>query len=387
MFGNAKELIKPTGTYKVGVRRYDFIDESRIQVFHFEKKDTPRKIPVIIYYPSDDIEINETTSYLSKECAKMISKNYFYLVPRNLHKVKTHLYKNVSISKKHETFPIVLYSHGYGGYMENNTMLLSNLASLGYVVVSIGHPYEAGVVQYKDKVTVEIHPEFRKMIKGTKESNYQMANILKRKCNTDDEILQLEKDYNSLIPQELNTHIGVWVEDTNFVADKMEQLNSGEISSVFKGQLNFDNGIGVIGHSYGGSTAGQACWKEKRYTCGINIDCGTFGEYGSKDIRTPFMTIGTNIINYIGKSTFIKNSKDSYMVTISDTAHLGYTDALFTSRLLNLFKSLGKRDKYDFNNIFTQYVKQFLDKYLKQIDSASLDSLHFKGVTFERNNI
>ncbi len=75
------------------------------------------------------------------------------------------------------------------------------------------------------------------------------------------------------------------------------------------------------------------------------------------------------------------------MVTISDTAHLGYTDALFTSRLLNLFKSLGKRDKYDFNNIFTQYVKQFLDKYLKQIDSASLDSLHFKGVTFERNNI
>ena len=74
MIGNAKELVKPTGTYRVGVKRYDFIDESRVQVFHFEKKDSPRKIPVIIYYPTDDVEINETAPYMSsKEFAQ--SKN------------------------------------------------------------------------------------------------------------------------------------------------------------------------------------------------------------------------------------------------------------------------------------------------------------------------
>ena len=341
---------------------------------------------VLISKASDDIESNDTVSYMSKEEAKIISRNYFHLVPRNLHKVKTHLRENVSMSKKYETYPIVLYSHGYGGYMENNTMLLSNVASLGYVVVSIGHPYEAGVVQYLDNTTVTIHPDHRKLIIGTKESNNEMRTILKRKCNIDDEILQLEKDYNSLIQPELNQHIEIWVDDTNFVANKMEQLNTGEISSIFEGRLNFDNGIGVIGHSYGGSTAGQACWMGNRYSCGINIDCGTFGEYGAQDIRTPFMTIGTSIINCIGRSTYLKNSEDSYMVTISDTAHLGYTDALFTSRLLNLVKGLGKRDKYDFNNIFTEYITKFLDKYLKRISSVSLDNLQYEGVTCERNN-
>jgi len=384
LFGNVKELPKPIGNYRVGVKRYDFIDQSRKQVFSFEDKNAVRKIPIILYYPSDSKENKTTEPYISIEEAKVLNKKYFRLTPKNLYKVKTHLYKDISISKKEEKYPVIIYSHGLGAYMQNNTILLSNLASLGYIVVSIGHPYEAGVLKYLNGSIVKLHTENRKLYIGTKEENKKIKELIKRTANSDEDYLEIEKEYNKLIAPELHSHVKIWEEDSRFILDKLYELDNGEIESIFKGKFNLENGAAIMGHSFGGSTAGQTCWKDKRFSCGINIDCDNYGEYAFKDINKPFMLIGQSLRERFAKSVFLNNSCDSYMMLIAKTAHLGYTDALFTSRLLNLFNLLGKRDKYEFNKIITTYIVNFLDKYHKNKKDIKLKNITFNGVKFLR---
>jgi hypothetical protein len=41
-----------------------------------------------------------------------------------------------------------MFSHGYGGVIMQNTVLMEELASHGYVVFSIAHPYEAVVTAF-----------------------------------------------------------------------------------------------------------------------------------------------------------------------------------------------------------------------------------------------
>jgi pimeloyl-ACP methyl ester carboxylesterase len=50
----------------------------------------------------------------------------------------TDAYQNVPISR-HGPFPLVLFSHGYGGYPEQSSFLTDHLASWGFVVVAPDH--------------------------------------------------------------------------------------------------------------------------------------------------------------------------------------------------------------------------------------------------------
>ena len=47
-------------------------------------------------------------------------------------------------------WPVVLFSPGFGVERELYAGLVEDLASHGYVVVSIDHPHDAGVVEFPD---------------------------------------------------------------------------------------------------------------------------------------------------------------------------------------------------------------------------------------------
>ena len=49
-----------------------------------------------------------------------------------------------------EKFPLIVYNHGYGGYVESNNNLCCQLAAQGFFVVSVGHAYEAGKLTLSD---------------------------------------------------------------------------------------------------------------------------------------------------------------------------------------------------------------------------------------------
>lgn len=384
MFGNLKELPKPIGKYTVGITQMDFIDKSRKKVFEFEEDNALREIPVTIYYPAESTEDKETAPYASPEEFEIISKNIFGLLSKKkASKVKTHCYENVSIAISEHKFPVIMYNHGYTSYTMQDTTLCSNLASSGYVVVSLGHPYESGGIKYLDGRVVYMHKDNLNNLKSMpKEYRDLFKKIIKTKETYSDEKAMATADVIYKHAQGLSNNVKIWVADSVFIADQLEALNDGEIESIFKDKLKLELGIGITGHSYGGTTAAQTCLNDDRFTCGINIDGGTYGDYLHKDIKKPFMVIGSTMMENISRTTFIYNTEDTYMALLSDTAHFGYSDVLFIARQLNLMNMIGKREKFEFHEIYTTYVMKFFEKYLLGNKEIELKDIKYNGVIF-----
>ena len=156
LLGNLKELPKPVGKYLVGITQLDFTDKSRKKVFPFEEDNTFREIPVTIFYPAESNEGRDSAPYSSPELLEVLSKITFGLVSKNVAKVKTNCYKDVPIASSKDKYPVIIFNHGYGGYTMQSTILCSDLASSGYIVVSVGHPHEASGVKYLDGKVIKM---------------------------------------------------------------------------------------------------------------------------------------------------------------------------------------------------------------------------------------
>lgn len=96
------------------------------------------------------------------------------------------------------------------------------------------------------------------------------------------------------------------------------------------------------------------------------------------------MLMGTHLIKNISRTTYIYNSKDTYIVTLDDTQHLGYSDGLFISRQINIINQIGKREKYEFREIVTNYHSYFFEKYLVGNQEINLEDLKYDGVEFRQ---
>lgn len=389
MFGNLKEIPKPIGKYNVGITQMDFIDLNRKEVFEFENGDH-RKIPVIIFYPIDNVQGKNTIKYSFPEAITALRKMTLGLVSSNVTNIKTHCYENVPISTNEKKYPIIFYNHAYASYIMQDTTLCSHLASVGFIVLSIGHPYESSAVKYLNGDIIKIHDDNYKNMKQPKSYNKYLKSIYNStKEYSDKEAVEIADFLYNKHNHGLNNNVKIWVEDTLFIADQLDKINEGNINSIFKNRLKLDIGFGITGHSYGGAVAAQTCLADKRFKCGINIDGGTYGEYLNEDLKKPFMVIGSNVMKLVSRTPFIYNSEDTYMVLINKTEHFGYTDALFILRQLNILNLLGKREKYEFQKIYTQYNIEFFNKYLLGKRDIDLSALKYEGVEFlqKRKNI
>jgi len=355
MFGNLKELPKPIGKYTVGVLKTDFLDKSRQKVFSFEKDDAFREIPVAIFYPSDGTERKETAPYASVEEIESLSKMTKGLVSKKTSQTKTCFYDEVPISTSEERFPVIMYSHGYGSYLMQDATLLTNLASLGYIVVSIGHPSKEDLKTEKKL--------YKKQKKCSDAKSMEMAVMMNEiVCSCDS--------------------VKIWESDSRFIADKLELLDKGIVNSILAGKLKLELGIGIMGHSFGGTTAAQVCLNDSRFSCGINLDGGTYGDYLYKDIKKPFMIVGGDWIENLARTTFIHNTEDTYMTIIKGAKHFAFADAVFIARQMNLLNLLGKRDKFEFHEIYTTYTIKFFEKYLLGNKNIELKDIKYNEVKF-----
>lgn len=132
---DAPELAK-RGTYGVGVRELDLIDKNRPDVLNLKDGKAPsydRPIKVEVWYPAiipaDKKEIEVYTQVLGRKGARP-------LIPFTF---KGRALRDATVNKSDSKYPLVILSHGYVGSRFLFTYLAENLASKGYVVVSIDH--------------------------------------------------------------------------------------------------------------------------------------------------------------------------------------------------------------------------------------------------------
>ncbi|MBN1264891.1 MAG: hypothetical protein JXA25_05310 [Anaerolineales bacterium] len=244
--------------------------------------------------------------------------------------------------------------------------MFEELASQGYVVFSIGHTYETIVSIYPDgEIAGEDYTYIFNLFDSNSEQeiqlykDFEIAGDLSEKRELIRRILTVDDAATNMLR--------VRTEDVVFVLDEIEKVNNG---GLFESRLDMDR-VGIMGWSFGGATAVDACIADKRFKAGINIDGWPYGEYfnSGKRLSQPVMVINAEsddeTDHIVGEMVFDRSENDSYRLTIENTSHTNFWDfPLFFDvyKYLDYWGPLGAARLSDINNA---YITCFFDTYLK----------------------
>jgi dienelactone hydrolase len=135
--------------------------------------------------------------------------------------------------------PVILATHGYTGMLTDYTFLFEDLASRGYVVVSIAHTYETTAVELPGGVLAETL--FGSYLDGSLREDLRSVELAR----------------------------SVRVADLTFVLTELQRLNTQD--RLFAGRLDVSV-VGVMGHSLGGEASLLILQREPRLRAAALID-------------------------------------------------------------------------------------------------------------------
>jgi platelet-activating factor acetylhydrolase isoform II len=140
-----------SGSYPVGRRFLEWVDQSRSDPFH---KSAKRELVVSVWYPAQVTGANQTETYLPGDRGLLAARFQSMMMrvrvqsfwsallrnplPRDIFaRIKTHAVDNAAVSREKPIFPVLLFSPGFGAMATEYTAVLEDIASHGYVVVAI----------------------------------------------------------------------------------------------------------------------------------------------------------------------------------------------------------------------------------------------------------
>ncbi|MFB7051853.1 alpha/beta hydrolase family protein [Streptomyces vinaceus] len=233
-----------------------------------------------------------------------------------LPRARTHAAYDVPAADGAERFPVVLFSPGLGGVRAQNTAWAEELASHGYVVVGLDHPYDSAAVVLADGRTI------RTKVSATGD-------------DAEDE-------------RRAAGWTAVRAADLSFVRAQLGRVHSGAVAGPLTGRLDTARVV-AAGHSLGGGAALQAARQDPEFAAVIDLD-GYPHDPSPQPYRQPVLALTQAIgpdtdPDYLPQLTRVLalSGATSYRLTVPGTGHLTFTDApLYLPPLPSLAGSLGR---------------------------------------------
>jgi predicted dienelactone hydrolase len=355
------ELPEPGGPYPVGTMLLSFRDGSRKEVYSAMEEN--RNIPVQVWYPAAGSTGRKPAEWIGgrREAALFASYRHLPDIFGQLALVRTHSYWNADISEAEGSYPVILFSDGSAMFTGQNTIQTEELASRGYVVFSVGHPYFDFACTYPDGTIAPYSEKLAAMLSA------DTANALKTARQEYNDERDPEFSRAILRHAEFNKDcLREWSRDMRFIADRIDDMNAGKISGLFAGKLDIQR-MGAFGHSFGGAAAGQLCLEDDRIRAFINLDGSPFGDAPDRNIRQPFM-----ILTHGGDEKYsIRNGysaeEDHFtVVEIQGARHMNFSDFnSLTPVVGRLAGFLGDVAPDRQTRIVNDYILSFFDRHLK----------------------
>lgn len=270
------------------------------------------------------------------------------------------------------TYPLIIFSHGAFGVIDSNYSTCAELASHGYVVASIGHPYHAMFVEDVNGKTTLVDMGFMQRVYADNGEYSEEA----------------ERAVYEFGLEWMRVRTG----DMHFVLDTiLEKVQAGEEAPF---TLVDTDKIGLFGHSMGGATVVQIGRERNDIDAVIDLEGTMAGEYvgfengyelyndtpypvplldvNSSGVRTDINRLmaehsGWEYVNdYVGR-----NALDYREVIFMDAGHLNFTDLPMISPVLAGLLGIGEVDAEECINNVNEMVLIFFDYYLKGEGSLS----------------
>ncbi len=354
----------PTGEYAVGTFTYT-IKNHRQEVMEPSKM---RSIASRVYYPvlKSSVENLPKARYMSPQIALGIKKAF--MIAPNFGKLEksgqntSECYENAPRIPG-QKFPLVVFNHGSNSYREANSFLCIELASHGYVVISVAHSREAVCTEF-DEDTDDGRFVFydKSLTKKTYNPFWRgvfTALKLTKAKGTNEELARKFDEFQNKYCSFLKSRLDEWVKDVDASVDYAKK----NLSDL----IDFEKGIGATGHSFGGNTAYRLCANNPDYVCGINLDGAYFGDYQNTVMPKPFLQVSGKDNENVVTRVYTNHTKTVYKVLFRDMKHFGFSDMKF---LLPVKSMVGKLPAQVFHENLCRCHLEFFNAFLKKTKPA-----------------
>lgn len=266
-------LPTPAGPYAVGYTDLYVTDPER-QEWATAADGDVREVVASVWYPADSAATRGARAEpLGEEIADAVSGSMSAAIPSiesvagvlsmpldHLRLIDTHSVRDAAPAPTGGSrFPVILYSPGLGSTRFENVSLMEDLASRGYVVVAVDHPYTSGAVMLSDGTEVTVEQEL------------------------------LQYDGGDDVETRFNAWVGTRAEDLSVVLDRLAELQ-GDPGSVLHDVVDLET-VGAVGFSVGGDTVAQALAEDPRLDAGISLDGPYLGASPSTGVPVPYLNL------------------------------------------------------------------------------------------------
>jgi predicted dienelactone hydrolase len=270
----------------VGRTELILVDSSRTEPFS-QSPDARRELAVWVWYPAEAAKASRRAEYVPhlREIAGALGDSLVHAefgsadsaIASGL--VLSHSIADAPLLKTHRPFPVLIFSHGFGETSVTYSAQLEDLASHGYVVFGIDHPFDAWAVWLAPGRVVPFAGARwdSALARPGGAVAYQLAQVPLR------------------------------ADDIRFLLGQVIRLNRGVPGSRFAGALDVGK-IGAFGHSLGGIAAASACRRDARIRACLNEDADDAGRPydGGPEalpIKQPFLFFATGHSIYVSPRT------------------------------------------------------------------------------------
>ncbi len=336
-------LPMPTGPYCVGASDYHFVDRRRPEPFTPDDPVDTREVVVRIFYPASATATSAYGSYMGPTTLEALA---YYIdmedAPEMVADLAVQFRQNAPLADGEGPFPLVLFSPGLGSVYQLSTALLEDLASRGYVVAAVNHPYFSAVTELPDGRVVE----------GDAPGAEERFDLL--------------------------------VGDLQLVLDEVLALGANDPTGRFTGRLDSTR-IGAFGHSIGGAAALGLLEADTRVIAGIDMDGSPRrDDSNGEPVLQPVLLHVAGVTNLQARPDIAtywrKMEEPGYAVVASDAGHLSYTDlpmllAAFDPDINLRQWDAGTVDPIRMTELTRAYNASFFSVYLQEEDFSSFAAL------------
>jgi predicted dienelactone hydrolase len=292
------ELPAPSGPYPVGSQVFRWIDPEREEAATDDPNDR-RNVVVQAWYPA--VAGEGTGSRYIDGLGRL--PGWVSLIPglvmQRYDRIDTHARADAPVATQRARWPVVLFSPGYGASRAFYSGLLADLASRGFVVLALDHPYEAPVVELADGRLAT--PVQRFLPDDPDRSRYMSAQQVLRAA------------------------------DLRFVVDQIGR--PGVFGPRLSERLDPQR-IAAIGHSFGGASAVEAAMGDARIRAVANLDGTLYGRAAIDPMPVPFLLLESDhretrhSQNYLqGNLALVYHLRaGGYRYQIAEANHYSFTD-------------------------------------------------------------
>ncbi|MFD4352104.1 alpha/beta hydrolase family protein [Nocardia sp. NPDC058518] len=352
-------LPEPSGSEAIGVVDLRLVDTSRPDPY---KPTVPRELMVSVWYPAADVTGAPARPWLSPGLTRIYAESLAQIGAASTERLTvapSHGRLGAPAETSRGPRPVVVFSPGLGMPRELSTAHAEDLASHGFVVVTLSHTYESLATEFPDG-RIE-----RSVLPPTTDPGEVEAQGTKATATR--------------------------VADTRFVLDRLADITAGNNPDTDQYPLPANlarvldvSKVGMFGHSLGGATAAQAMHDDRRIAAAANLDGRLWGSVVTDGLDRPFLLIsreGRNRDNVASWKQFWATSDGPKLnFQLNGAQHLSFCDTpLIAAPLVAAglvpaaaaSRTVGTIDPHKSLDVQLDYLRGFFDTTLGRYDDLA----------------